>query len=151
MKRKKKCFEIKDLEERLACLHERYAELTKQIERERENVTTDEVDNLHQIHTTRQFILKQIERTENRIHSLENPASHKTRVGRVDVGTKVRLQNHKTSLEVEVVEESEANPINGLISKLSPIGKAISGKRVGETVKVILPKGTMPYTIKALL
>ena len=41
--------------------------------------------------------------------------------------------------EYTIVGEVEADPLNGRISDISPIGKAIMGKKVGD--KYVLPNG----------
>ncbi len=43
--------------------------------------------------------------------------------------------------EYQVVGPNEADPANGRISHKSPIGKAVLGKHVGDTVKVSSPNG----------
>jgi transcription elongation factor GreA len=46
------------------------------------------------------------------------------------------------------VGAAEANPRDGKISHESPIGKAILGHKIGDTVKVETPGGT--YSVKIL-
>jgi transcription elongation factor GreA len=46
-----------------------------------------------------------------------------------------------------VVGSKEADPSNGLISHLSPIGKAIMGRKVGDNVDVQVPDGLITFTI----
>jgi transcription elongation factor GreA len=48
--------------------------------------------------------------------------------------------------EYQMVGPKEADPANGRISHESPIGKALLGRRVGDTVKVSSPNGQ--YEIK---
>lgn len=46
-----------------------------------------------------------------------------------------------------IVGEYEADPTEGKISAVSPLGKALIGKKVGETAKVEAPAGTILYKI----
>ncbi len=46
-----------------------------------------------------------------------------------------------------LVGESEANPIEGRISNMSPLGMAFIGRKEGDVVKAEVPSGTMEYTI----
>jgi transcription elongation factor GreA len=46
-----------------------------------------------------------------------------------------------------LVGESEANPMDGRISNLSPLGQAFLGRKEGDVVKVEVPSGTMEYTV----
>ncbi|MGN0793503.1 MAG: transcription elongation factor GreA [Aristaeellaceae bacterium] len=68
---------------------------------------------------------------------------------RVSVGTTVRYLNQTTGKEVEyaIVGADEADPENGSISSESPIGLALLGHQVGETVDVEIPRGTITLTI----
>ena len=61
----------------------------------------------------------------------------------VSVGSKVRLrdiQANKT-FEYHIVGSAEANPAENKLSNESPVGKAIIGKKKGETVEVVTPRG----------
>ena len=57
----------------------------------------------------------------------------------VAVGAKVRIKILGKEHEYMIVGEVEADPLNGRISDISPIGKAIMGKKVGD--KYLLPNG----------
>lgn len=49
-----------------------------------------------------------------------------------------------------LVDKDESDVSAGRISVQSPIGRALLGKRPGDAVEVILPKGTVTYEIIAL-
>lgn len=67
----------------------------------------------------------------------------------VSVGSKVMLKDIEFGDEVlyTIVGSAEADPINLKISNESPVGKALVGKAVGETVSIIVPDGTIKYEI----
>ena len=68
---------------------------------------------------------------------------------RVEVGARVTVQEEDYEPETyQVVGAKEADPRNGRISNESPIGKAILGHKIGDSVKVETPGGT--YTVKIL-
>lgn len=46
-----------------------------------------------------------------------------------------------------LVGESEASPMDGRISNMSPLGQAFLGRKEGDVVKVEVPSGTVEYTI----
>jgi transcription elongation factor GreA len=46
-----------------------------------------------------------------------------------------------------LVGSAEADPRKGRISNESPLGKALLGKRVGDTVMVSAPAGTLSFQI----
>jgi transcription elongation factor GreA len=67
----------------------------------------------------------------------------------VQLGSKVTIKEGNFEAETyTVVGMAEANPREGKISNESPIGKAILGRKMGETVKVETPGGT--YNVKIL-
>ena len=67
----------------------------------------------------------------------------------VSVGSKVRLRDldAKQTFEYRIVGSAEANPAENKLSNESPVGKAIIGKKKGETVEVAAPRGSMKFKI----
>ena len=67
----------------------------------------------------------------------------------VSVGSKVRLRDldAKQTFEYRIVGSAEANPAENKLSNESPVGKAILGKKKGETVEVEAPRGAMKFKI----
>jgi transcription elongation factor GreA len=67
----------------------------------------------------------------------------------INLGSKVVLMDVKSKRKVKymVVAAPEARPFDGKISNLSPIGKAVYKKAVGEVVDVQTPRGLMQYEI----
>ncbi len=72
--------------------------------------------------------------------------------GVVGIGSKVLCINKAMDLEVEynIVGSAEADPLNNMISDESPIGRALIGAKVGETVTVEAPVGDIEFEIKAV-
>ena len=67
---------------------------------------------------------------------------------KVEVGTTVTIQEGDFDPETfYVVGAKEADPRNGRISNESPIGAALMGHKVGETVEVQTPGGKMKFKI----
>ena len=67
----------------------------------------------------------------------------------VQMGSKVTIKEGNFEAEVyTIVGAAEANPREGKISHESPIGKAILGRKIGDSVKVETPGGT--YSVKIL-
>ncbi len=96
---------------------------------------------------------------EGRIKDLEDSLRRAKIIepdGRVD---RVRVGNTVTVVEVDFEDESEsyhivgvheADPGNGRISNESPIGRALLGARVGDTVTAQVPAGEVRLTIKKI-
>src|SRR5881628_1936727 len=61
----------------------------------------------------------------------------------VSIGSKVRLKDMDANetIEYHIVGSAEANPAEHKLSNESPVGKAIIGKKKGETVEVTTPRG----------
>jgi transcription elongation factor GreA len=67
----------------------------------------------------------------------------------VSVGSRVKLRDvdAKKTFEYRIVGSAEANPSENKLSNESPVGKAIIGKKKGETVTVAAPRGTLKFKI----
>lgn len=65
----------------------------------------------------------------------------------VRIGTRVKLKKGNTTVQYTVVGSNEAKPLDGLISNESPIGQAVLGKKVGDTIKVKAPSGIVEYQV----
>ena len=62
----------------------------------------------------------------------------------VSIGSVVRLRDvdAKETIEYFIVGSAEANPAERKLSNESPVGKAIMGRKKGETVEVATPRGS---------
>jgi len=70
--------------------------------------------------------------------------------GTIGVGSKVTVDFDGEEEVYTLVGAIEAKPAAGLISTESPIGRALSGKRVGDTAVVETPGGSTNLKIKAV-
>jgi transcription elongation factor GreA len=63
----------------------------------------------------------------------------------VKTGLRVRLYDVDMEEEVEykILGKSQSDPDNGIISDQSPVGRALIGKALGETVSVETPSGAV--------
>ncbi|MDE6139590.1 MAG: transcription elongation factor GreA [Alistipes sp.] len=68
---------------------------------------------------------------------------------KVQILSRVKLLNHNVNREVEytIVSENEANLREGKLAIGTPIAKALLGKKVGDTVEVAVPAGTLKLEI----
>lgn len=69
----------------------------------------------------------------------------------ITVGSTVKVQIDGGEGVFTIVGSAEADPGQGKISNESPLGKALLNKKVGETVEVEAPAGTVVYTVKKIL
>jgi transcription elongation factor GreA len=65
----------------------------------------------------------------------------------VSVGSKIKVKIDGEEKEFEIVGITEADPVHGKISNESPLGRAMLGRRKGDEVEVLTPRGKMIYTI----
>jgi transcription elongation factor GreA len=86
---------------------------------------------------------------EERLKGARVVTKKEIKSGEVSIGTKVRLRDVKANKTVEyhIVGSAEANPAENKLSNESPVGKAIMGKKKGETVEVTAPRGTIKFKI----
>jgi transcription elongation factor GreA len=72
-----------------------------------------------------------------------------SRSGVIGVGSKVTIQEKgRAPVKYFLVGAQEADPRNGKISNESPIGKALLGHKVGETVEFQTPNGSISLEIQ---
>ena len=67
----------------------------------------------------------------------------------VKIGSKVRLLDVESNDEEEyqIVGSTEADPLRGSISDECPIGRAVVGRKLGETIEIEAPGGVIRYQI----
>lgn len=86
---------------------------------------------------------------ENKLKSAEIIDMKKVNTNKVGIGCKVTITNIKTNQTVEykIVGDTDSDPLNGLISNVSPIGAGLIGKKVNEIAIIKTPAGIVQYKI----
>jgi transcription elongation factor GreA len=86
---------------------------------------------------------------EERLANARVVTKKEIKSGEVSVGTKVRLRDVKANKTVEyhIVGSAEADPTANKLSNESPVGKAIMGRKKGDTVEVAAPRGKLTFKI----
>jgi transcription elongation factor GreA len=86
---------------------------------------------------------------EERLRDARVIEEHEVSSDAVSIGTRVRLKDIEANQTVEyhIVGSAEANPAQNKLSNESPVGRAILGRRKGETVEVTAPRGTLKFKI----
>lgn len=93
------------------------------------------------------------ERNESRISEIENILQNVEVIkkpkgdNKVQLGSVVKLKNEGKTKEFQVVGTVEADPLSGKISDESPIGQALLGKQVGDTVELVTPNDTTKFKV----
>jgi transcription elongation factor GreA len=66
----------------------------------------------------------------------------------VELGNKVLIQNQDGKIEqYTIVGSTESNPVEGKISNESPVGRALLGKKIGDSIEVNTPAGVFMLKI----
>lgn len=87
--------------------------------------------------------IDEIEHILSNLQIIKNPKDPQE----VMLGTTVELSNSGKKAKYHIVGSLEANPAKQKISNESPIGKALMGKRIGESVDIVTPNGDHTYKI----
>jgi len=96
--------------------------------------------------------------TEGRIQTLENIINNAVIIDEslvtgdtVEIGARVTVkhQDGKTS-DYIITGSAEADPTQGKISNVSPIGRALLGKKIGEVTEVNVPSGKIKLEIVSI-
>ena len=138
----------KDLEKELEILKDRRGEIADKIAEARdfgdlsENAEYDAAREDQGITETR---IAEIEEILKYAKVIKNSGK-----GKVQLGSVVELKLGKKTPTYTVVGPVEANPLESKISNESPIGKALMGRRIGDSVEIETPKGKLVYEIISL-
>jgi len=95
---------------------------------------------------------------EGRIQQLESMLRHVSIIAENVTSDEVILGSTVTVVEkgqeetetFRIIGPAEANPMDGKVSYESPLGQALLGHRVGDTVFVAAPAGEIAFTIVAI-
>ncbi len=90
-----------------------------------------------------------IEELEKILKNVEVVDDDEVTSDRVGIGSQVKIYDVEFEEEVvyKIVGSTEANSLQGKISNESPVGKALLGAMVGDTVQVQTPGGDCAYKV----
>ncbi len=90
-----------------------------------------------------------IEKLEKILKNAEVIDEDEVSTEKVSIGciVKIRDLELKEDLEYKIDAPTEANPLKGVISYESPVGAALIGKKVKDTVSVETPAGELKFKI----
>ena len=96
----------------------------------------------------RTFVESRIQTLSEMISSASIIAEERGDRDAVDVGAKVTIRNPQGKPATYTITGSaESDPAQGKISNVSPIGKSLLGKKVGEIAEVNVPSGKIELEI----
>ena len=90
-----------------------------------------------------------IEKLENLLRNAEVVVEDEVELDKISVGCMVKVYDieYDEELEFRIVGSTEANSLQNRISNESPVGKALLGRRIGETVTVETQAGDIAYRV----
>jgi len=144
---------IQKLQEQIQALeHELNHELPKELKRARALGDLSENAEFIMAKQRQDFVGARLAQLKKRLAELSLVNLNNIPKDRIAFGSKVQLYDVDKGMEVEykLVTSEEADFAKGLISTTSPIGRALMGKKVGDTVKVTAPNGTREFEIRSL-
>ena len=90
-----------------------------------------------------------IEELEKLLKNAEVVVEDEIELDKISVGCEVKVYDveYEEEMDFRIVGSTEANSLQNKISNESPVGRALIGKRVGETVVVETQAGDIEYKV----
>lgn len=90
-----------------------------------------------------------IEELEKILKNAEVVVEDEVDLDKINIGCVIKIRDMETKDEMtyKIVGSTEANSLKGKISNESPVGRALIGSKVGDTVKVEVPVGVLKYKV----
>ena len=146
----------KGYEERVALLEhlkvDRRKEVAQKLKEAREQGDLSENAEYDAAKDEQRDIEARIEELEKILKNAEVFVEEEADLDKVSIGCQVKILDCEFDEELtyKIVGSTEANSLKGKISNESPVGKALLGKKVGDTVTVTTPAGEFEYKILSI-
>ena len=144
---------LKKLEDELENLKVvRRKEVSQKIKEAREQGDLSENAEYDAAKDEQRDIEARIEELEKILKNAEVVVEEEADLDKVSIGCSVKILDCEfdEELEYKIVGPTEANSLKGKISNESPVGKALLGKQVGDTVTVETPAGEFSYKVLSI-
>jgi transcription elongation factor GreA len=143
----------KKLEEEIAALeYELRHDLPKEILKARAHGDLSENAEYHAAKERQGFVNARLGQLRKRMSEVAMIDVNKIPHDRVGLGSQVVILDTSKDEEItyQLVTSEDADVTQGRVSTSSPIGKALLGKEVGDTVKLVTPGGTRELEVLSL-
>jgi len=140
---------LDELKEELQKLKDKEPEAVDRVTKAREFGDLSENSEYHASREDLSFIQGRIEELEDMVARATVVEVSKS-TDLVDIGCQVTVHADGQEHTFTIVGEFEADPIKKKISHDSPLGKALMGRKVGETVEFEAPVGKVTYEVKRI-
>ena len=129
------------------------AEVAQKIKEAREQGDLSENAEYDAAKDEQRDIEARIEEIEKILKNVEVVDEEEVDLETINIGCKVKIRDMemKQDLEYKIVGSTEANILKGKISNESPVGQALIGAKVGQTVKVETQFGVQKYKVLEII
>ena len=129
------------------------AEVAQKIKEAREQGDLSENAEYDAAKDEQRDIEARIEEIEKILKNVEVVDEDEVDLATINIGCKVLIRDMemKQDLEYKIVGSTEANILKGKISNESPVGQALIGAKVGQTVKVETQFGVQKYKVLEII
>ena len=141
---------LKKLEEELENLKVvRRKEVAQKIKEAREQGDLSENAEYDAAKDEQRDIEARIEELEKILKNAEVVVEDEVDLEKINIGCTVTVYDNEFEEEIEfkIVGPTEANSLQGKISNESPVGRALLGRKVGDTVEVETQAGVIEYKV----
>jgi transcription elongation factor GreA len=141
---------LRKLEEELDHLKSvRRREVAERIRQAREFGDITENSEYEDAKNEQAFIEGRILTLEKMLRNAHVVDGHEHSPEEVGIGTRVRVRDEESAEEevFTIVGSTEADPSENKISSESPVGRGLTGHRVGDVVEISVPVGTIRYRL----
>ncbi|MBV8476379.1 MAG: transcription elongation factor GreA [Acidobacteria bacterium] len=143
----------KKLQEEINALeHELNHELPKELKRAIALGDLSENAEYHMAKQRQEFVKARLRQLSRRLADLSLINMSNIPKDKVGLGSKVKVYDNDKGEEIEynLVTSEESDVASGKISTTSPIGRALLGKKVGDTATVVTPTGEREMEVLSL-
>ena len=144
---------VRKLQEEIQALeHELTHELPQELKRARALGDLSENAEFHMAKQRQDIVGARLAHLKQRLAKLSLINMNNIPKDRIAFGSRVTVYDvdRDSELEYRLVTTEEADFSKGLISTTSPIGRALMGKKLGDTVKVGTPNGVREFEVRSL-
>ena len=125
-------------------------ELPKEIKRAREHGDLRENAEYHAAKERQRFVEARVSMLRQRVSEIQLMNLDKIPHDRAGFGSRLKVRENGREAMYELVMPEDSDPVKGLISVASPIGRALVGKEAGDEVDVPTPAGRRQLEILKL-
>lgn len=141
---------LKQLEEELQDLKVvKRKEVAQKIKEAREQGDLSENAEYDAAKDEQRDIEARIEEIDKILKNAEVVVEDEVDLNKINIGCRVRIMDmeYDDILDYKLVGSTEANSLKGKISNESPVGQALIGKKIGDTIEVETQAGVIKYKI----